>query len=113
MQRSTCYYVLWTIIGVTTLMLIGGIVAMVLHEMVLGGFLLIFGIAGQLSHLGLQCESKPIRIESPIQVLVIADSKPPIPTRESPFSHARTIYSSASVDESHGVIYARDSVNSL
>lgn len=112
-MRSICYYVLWTIIGVTGLLLIGGIVAMVLHETVLGGFLLIFGISGQLAHLGLQCESKPIRTESPIQVLVIADLNSPIPTRESPFHHARTVYSSASADESHGIIYARDSVNSL
>jgi hypothetical protein len=83
MQRSTCYYILWTIIAITALMLIGGIVALIENENVIGGFLIIIGISGQLAHLGLQCESKPIRTESPIQVLVIADLNSPIPSRES------------------------------
>lgn len=82
-MRSNCYYVLWAIIAITALMLIGGIVAMVENENVVGGLLILFGAVGQLAHLGLQCESKPIRTESPIQVLVIADSKSPIPNRES------------------------------
>jgi hypothetical protein len=82
-MRSNCYYVLWTIIVLTALMLIGGIVAMIENENVTGGFLIFFGVSGQLAHLGLQCESKPTRTENPIQVLVIADSKSPIPNRES------------------------------
>ena len=64
-------------------MLIGGIIAMIENETTAGGMLIVFGIAGQLAHIGLQCEPKPIRTESPIQVLVIADLKSPIPNRES------------------------------
>ena len=82
-MRSTCYYVLWGIIVITALMLIGGIVAMVENENVVGGFLIFFGISGQLAHLGLQCEPKHTRTEQPIQVLVITDLKSPIPNRES------------------------------
>ena len=67
----------------SAVMLIGGIVAMIENENVTGGFLIFFGATGQLAHLGLKCEPKPTRTEQPIQVLVIADLKSPIPNRES------------------------------
>ena len=67
----------------TAVILIGGIVAMIENETVTGGILIVFGVSGQLAHIGLQCESKPTHTEQPIQVLVIADSKSPIPNRES------------------------------